>query len=237
MPRPRRFFFPGHPLHVVQRGHDRRAVFFSDSDRHVYLQILQDATMRHEFEVHAYVLMTNHVHLLLTPATPSSVPAFFSAVGRRFARMVKRREGRAGSLFEGRYRASVIGDQGYLAHCHAYIELNPVRGGLVSRPVDYAWSSCRHYLGLRIDPLITYCATFIASGRDPLERMAVHRAALDAGVPPRRADEIRIQTLRGGVACDASQRDRFEAESARNLPRARRGRPNVSKKKGPGPFS
>jgi putative transposase len=145
MPRKRRFFLPDIPVHVVQRGNNRQAVFFDDNDYRVYLDWLADAASQHGCLVHAYVLMTNHIHLLMTPATDQSISAALQALGRRFVPYINHSYQRTGTLWEGRFKASPVQNEDYLLTCYRYIELNPVRAGMVENPADYACSACKGY--------------------------------------------------------------------------------------------
>lgn len=141
MRRKPRFLLPGVPVHVVQRGHNRSAVFFADFDYLEYLRCLRRAAEENRCAVHAYVLMTNHVHLLLTPDCKNSVGRLFQALGRHYVRYVNTIYQRHGALWEGRYKSSLIESQAYLLACMRYIELNPVRAGMVDHPAKYRWSS------------------------------------------------------------------------------------------------
>ncbi len=141
MPRKPRFFLPRVPVHVVQRGHNRSAVFFDDFDYLEYLRCLKQAVDSCGCAVHAYVLMTNHIHILLTPERKDSVGCLFQSIGRHYVRYINSTYQRHGGLWEGRYKANIIDSQRYLFSCMRYIELNPVRAGMVSHPAEYRWSS------------------------------------------------------------------------------------------------
>ena len=155
MSRRPRFLLTDLPLHVVQRGNDRRPCFFEAGDRTVYLQALAEACLRYRVLVHAYVLMTNHVHLLVTPLIVGAVSSVMQSVGARYVRHVNRSLSRSGTLWEGRYHACLVAcDQHVLAACR-YIDRNPVRAALVQHVCDYRWSSYRALAGLRADPLVT----------------------------------------------------------------------------------
>jgi len=184
VPRKRRFFLPGVPVHVVQRGNDRQAVFRDDSDRRVYLEWLADAAGEHGCPIHAYVLMTNHVHLLLTPGDGSALSAALQAVGRRFVPYVNRKYGRSGTLWEGRFRASLVQEEGYLLACYRYIELNPVRARMVDRPADYPWSSYRANALGEPDPLVSAHSVYLALGAGAPERQAAYRDLCESQVDP-----------------------------------------------------
>src|SRR5262249_3297954 len=154
MPRRGRYFLPDQPLHVIQRGNDRQAIFFADDDYVRYRGWLHEGACRHFCTGHAYVLMTNHVHLLVTPATRESVPRLLQSLGRRYVRHVNDPYRRTGTLWEGRYRAAPIDSEAYLLACQRYIELNPVRARMVTAAADYPWSSHAANAGGAAHPLV-----------------------------------------------------------------------------------
>jgi REP element-mobilizing transposase RayT len=143
MPRRPSLDLPGIPQHVVQRGNDRQPCFFADVDRQRYLQDLKEIALREGCAVHAYVLMTNHVHLLMTPTGSGQIARLMQALGRRYVRYVNDRYHRTGTLWEGRYKSSLVDRDTYLLHCYRYIELNPVRAAMCTDPADYLWSKPR----------------------------------------------------------------------------------------------
>jgi len=146
---------PGQALHVIQRGNNRQAVFFADSDYRYYHEILLAAAEQYVCSVHAYVFMTNHVHLLLTPQTDWGPSRMMQSVGRRYVRYVNGVYQRSGTLWEGRFKSAIIDSESYLLTCSRYIELNPVRAGMVMSPADYRWSSYHHNALGKKDTLIT----------------------------------------------------------------------------------
>lgn len=172
MPRPPRLEIPGVPLHVVQRGNNRAACFFGDVDRRFYLKCLAEAAVRRHCQIHAYVLMTNHVHLLVTPHSRGAVAAMLQDLGRRYVRVINTIHGRTGTLWEGRYKSSLVDTENYLMTCQRYIEMNPVRAGLASHPAAYAWSSHLHYANGRTSDLITEHPLFERLGNTPSDRRA-----------------------------------------------------------------
>lgn len=155
MPRRARIVAAGYPMHVILRGIDRAAVFFEDDDRRFFLECLGAATKEEAVDVHAYVLMTNHLHLLMSPAGDKGVPAVMKRVGQRYVQRVNRTYHRTGGLFEGRFRSALIDADDYLLACQRYIELNPVRASMVGVPEDYPWSSYRANALGSTDPVIT----------------------------------------------------------------------------------
>ncbi len=148
MPRRPRVNLVGYPQHIVQRGHNRAANFFGEEDYHCYLHRLKDSAGIYGCDLHAYALMTNHVHLLVSPKRSDTIPRFMQSLGRRYAQYVNRFYKRSGSVWEGRYKASVIHADEYLLACYRYIELNPGAAGMVGDPGEYRWTSYRwHALG------------------------------------------------------------------------------------------
>gem|GEM_PF-2708847 len=143
MSRHRRLKIAGYPLHLIQRGVNRCACSAGARDYELYLGLLEEMSRRHACEVHAYVLMTNHVHLLLTPTDPDGPSRLMKDLGQRYVQAYNRRHQRTGTLWEGRFKSSIVDSEAYLLRCQRYIEENPVRAGMVAHPSDYAWSSHR----------------------------------------------------------------------------------------------
>ena len=141
MPRKPRMYLAGVPCHVVQRGNNRDTCFFADDDCQFYQEALGDACRRYPVDVHAYVLMTNHVHLLMTPHTIEGVSRVMQSLGRRYVQYINRAYRRCGTLWESRHKASLVDAEQYLLACYRYIELNPVAARVVKHPSDYRWSS------------------------------------------------------------------------------------------------
>ncbi|WP_208738801.1 transposase [Phytopseudomonas daroniae] len=155
MPRKQRMYLPGVPAHVVQRGNNRSACFFHDEDYQFYLTVLGDALKRYRVQLHAYVLMTNHVHLLMTPESETGISRVMQHLGRMYVLYVNRIYRRSGTLWEGRHKASLINADEYLLTCYRYIEMNPVRAGMVEAPEEYRWSSYRWHGWGKADSLIS----------------------------------------------------------------------------------
>lgn len=179
MPRQPRVFVEGFPFHVIQRGNNRQACFFEACDYEFYLECLQDASEKYECGVHAYVLMTNHVHLLVTPGSKNGLPRMMQSIGRRYVKWVNSHYKRSGTLWEGRYKASVVDSKCYLLACYRYIEMNPVRAGMVGAPYEYPWSSYQSNAG-EIDNLwLDHHAEYLALGSSPMKRQRAYRALFD----------------------------------------------------------
>jgi putative transposase len=143
MPRPVRLNLPDIPQHITQRGNNRQACFYSNEDYRLYLDLLHEACRNHDCSLHAYVLMTNHVHLLMTPSTPEGVSMVIRDLGRDYVRTINKTYRRSGTLWEGRFKSSLVDKARYCLTCYRYIELNPVRAGMANHPADYPWSSFR----------------------------------------------------------------------------------------------
>jgi putative transposase len=170
-----RYFLAEQPLHVIQRGNNREATFHCDEDYERYREWLAAAAADNGCAIHAYVLMTNHVHLLVTPDAPAGVPRMVQTLGRRYVRYVNVSYGRTGTLWEGRYRAAPIDSDAYFLSCCRYIELNPVRAGMVRHPRNYAWWSYRaHALG-KADALVSDHGLYRALGRSSADRQGAYR--------------------------------------------------------------
>ena len=182
MPRRPRLELPGVPLHVTHRGINRAATFLDDEDFIRYRQCLSDALVEQGVALHAYVQMTNHVHLLLTPSAPGHLSAAMSRLGQRYVPAFNRKHGRTGTLWEGRFKSCLVDSERYLLIVHRYIELNPVRAAMVASPEEYRWSSVQASLAITIDPIITPHASYLASGSDQAQRGAAYRAWLRQGM-------------------------------------------------------
>ena len=183
MARSARYFLPDQPLHVIQRGNNRSALFFAPDDYAQYRLWLAEAAAAYGCAVHAYVLMTNHVHLLLTPARAESLPRTMQSLGRRYVRYANDTYRRTGTLWEGRYRAAPIDSEAYFLACSRYIELNPVRARLAGRPEQFPWSSHRSNAFGEVNALLTPHSAYAVLGRSAAARQAAYRA-LFGGIRP-----------------------------------------------------
>src|SRR6185312_13463069 len=170
MPRHARLRIAGLPLHVIQRGNNRARCFTREGDYGLYMGMLGELCVKFECELHAYVLMTNHVHLLMTPGDAASVSNVMKNLGQRYVQHVNRMDGRSGSLWEGRFRSSIVDTEAYLLRCYRYIECNPVRAGMVADPADYPWSSYRANALGEADPVITPHVRYLSLGQTGIER-------------------------------------------------------------------
>jgi putative transposase len=222
-----RFALPGVPQHVIQRGNNRQACFASDEDCRFYRQCLGDASGRYACSVHAYCLMTNHVHLLITPAAPTALSGFMQHLGRRYVQYFNYSYQRTGTLWEGRYKASLVDAEAYLLTCYRYIELNPVRAAIVEHPSHYRWSSYQYNALGESDKLIAPHALYTALGANTVERCRAYRALFH-----QRLNEPTVHNIRESLNQEvALGNDRFRADIERMIGRRarprRRGRPST----------
>ncbi len=225
MPRKPRFVVPGLPMHVVQRGNNRNPVFFDEQDYRAYLAWLKDGAERYGCAVHAYVLMTNHIHLLVTPEGDQSVSRLMQYVGRRYVPYVNHAYGRRGTLWEGRYKASLVDSDEYLLVCSRYIELNPVRAGMIKSPAAYPWSSYGANGQGATDGLVIPHPRYRRLGRSRAERQAAYRALFRGSVATEHLAAIRDALQTGTPLGNARFRDKIEATLKCRVGHARRGRP------------
>lgn len=230
MPRRARIILPGVPVHLIQRGNNRTACFFADEDYRFYLDNLAEQAVKHGCAVHAYCLMTNHVHLLLTPQRDSSLGGMMKALGQRYVQYVNRTYRRSGTLWEGRFRSCLLQEEAYVLACYRYIELNPVRAGIVEHPAEYRWSSYRANAQGELAPWLTAQALYLALGKDEDACRGTYRELFRHELEPGMVDEIR-QATNGNFALGDG---RFAAEVERMLGRrAVRGKPGRPCKKLP----
>ena len=210
MPRKPRFYLPDLPQHVVQRGNNRDPCFYATPDYQFYLTVLGDALVNHRCQLHAYVLMTNHVHLLVTPLHQFGLPQLMQAIGRKYVQYINRSYRRSGTLWEGRYKASLGGSERYLLTCYRYIELNPVRASMVTDPADYRWYSYRaHALG-RGDSLIVDHAGYQALGESITVRCAAYRSLFEHAIGKDMLSTIRSSLNECRVLGDERFKDQVE---------------------------
>lgn len=213
MPRRARLVPPGVPLHLIQRGNNRQVCFLAEDDCRFYLDWLTHYARKLDVAIHAWVLMTNHVHLLVSPADPAKPGALMKALGQRYVQYFNRRYRRSGTLWEGRFRSCPTEAESYLLACQRYIELNPVRAGMVTHPAEYRWSSFRANALGEPDPLLTPHPLYTALATDEGERRQAYRELFRHELDPGVIDEIRAAT-NGNFALGGS---RFADEVAMAL--------------------
>ena len=225
MPRGKRLDVAGVAQHVIQRGNDRQACFFRDDDYARYLGILREATLRFGCSVHAYVLMTNHVHLLLTPAEPGGVAKVMQTLGRSYVRHVNDTIGRTGTLWEGRYKSCLVDSERYVLACYRYIELNPVRAGMVDDAAGYAWSSHGYNALGRPDPLVRPHPIYLQIAASDEARRRHYLALVAAGISADELHSIRLYSQRQRALGSTRVQQQIERQLARNVGIGAPGRP------------
>ncbi len=229
MPRKPRFFLPDVPVHAIQRGNNRQAVFFEEADYSQYLTYLQAAAEKYACRIHAYVLMTNHVHLLVTPESRDGLSRMFQYVGRYYVSYVNKTYKRTGTLWEGRYKANIIEEEAYLLRCYRYIELNPIRAGMVERPEDYPWSSFGFNAMQKDNLLITPHALYLQLGKTDELRRQAYRALFDMVLEKNVIDQLRGCLQSGMPLGGESFKSRIENALQVSLGQMKRGRPRKKK--------
>jgi putative transposase len=228
MPRKPRFNVPGYPQHAIQRGNNREPCFFGPADCHYYLDCLNRACRRFPCDVHAYVLMTNHVHLLVTPLSDFALSQVMQSVGRRYVRYINHEYGRSGTLWEGRYKASLVDRDEYLLACQRYIEMNPVRAGMVAHPGDYPWSSYRHHAHGAADDVLTVHPLHLGLGPDAPSRQQAYRELFRGEIADHQLHEIR-HALNHELALGGERfKQRIEETTKRRTRLGKAGRPRRS---------
>ena len=225
MPRPQRLALGGQAHHLIQRGVDRQAIFFEDRDHIVFLEHLTAALKAEDCVLHAYVLMTNHLHLLVTPARAEGIGRLMQSLGRRYVGHVNRRHGRTGTLWEGRFKSTVVDAEDYVMACYRDIEANPLRAKMVASAGDYPWSSHgRNALG-RPDPLVGDHEAYASLGATPETRRQIYREMFAAGLGEELLQILRDSVQRGWAPGGDRFRRQIEAALGRKVDAPVRGRP------------
>ncbi|BCG65702.1 MAG: transposase, IS200/IS605 family [Methyloprofundus sp.] len=220
-----RYFVKGQPQHIIQRGNNRELIFVEDDDYQFYLECLQAAMEKNKLSVHAYVLMTNHVHLLVSPEFKDSIAKTLQSVGRRYVQYFNYTYKRTGTLWEGRYKATVIDSEQYLLTCMRYIELNSVRAGMVEKPLAYPWSSYGANAKGDCNKLIQAHDIYRQMGIDESARQLAYRKLFRRAIKGTELDALREATNKGWVLGSDHFRDEIERLSGRRAGAKPRGRP------------
>ena len=223
-----RLTVPGYPHHLIQRGNNRQPIFAGAVDYETLLSMVEENARKFQVDLHAYVLMSNHFHLLVTPATAEGLPLLMQAVGRRYVRYFNQLQGRTGTLWEGRYRSTLIQADRYLLACMVYMDLNPVRAGMAATAADYPWSSHGHYAGLRPDRLVTPHPLYWSLGNTPFAREAAYAELVKAGVSSQQQQALTDSALRGWALGEADYVEDLQKRTARRVSKAKAGRPMKS---------
>ena len=224
MARQPRIDLAGIPQHIIQRGNNREACFFAVADRQRYLKWLHMAAEKYGGLVHAYVLMTNHVHLLATGNEQGALSRMMQSLGRRYVRYLNSKYRRTGTLWEGRFKSGLVDSDRYLLTCYRYIELNPVRAGFADAPSEYRWSSFhRNAHGAR-DDVVTPHATYLSLGKSDAARQAAYRELFRRSIDDD-IEAIRKHVTQGKPLGSETFRNQIEAALNRRVRLARLGRP------------
>ena len=220
------------PIHIIQRGNNRQVCFGSDDNHAAYAGWLKEYSKKYKVDVHAWVMMTNHTHLLCTPRQEKGISSMMQALGRRYVRYFNYEYKRSGTLWEGRYKSCLIESRTYLLKVYRYIELNPVRAGIVLSPEDYRWSSYRiNALGKASD-LCTPHPEYMMLGSDTPKRCSKYQALFEHHINEREIELIRSATNKGMVVGNDRFRKEIEALTGRRVREKKRGRPIGWRKSG-----
>ena len=220
-----RLTLAGYPHHIILRGNNRQAIFMDMADFQRMLALLQTHAIEQGVQVHAYVLMSNHLHLLLTPLQNDSLPKMMQAVGRAYVLYFNKRHGRSGTLWEGRYRSALIQTERYFLACMAYIDLNPVRAGMVAQAADYPWSSHGHYIGRQNEAWLTPHPMYWEMGNTPFAREAAYAAMVQSGIDKKQQQTLTSSTLSGRALGEDGFVEGLQKQTARRVNPAKAGRP------------
>ena len=228
MARPHRIDFPGIAQHLIVRGNNRGLLFGTDTDRQMFMRYLIEARDKHGVHIHAFVLMSNHVHLLATGSEPFSLSRAMQALGRRYARYFNRRHGRTGTLFEGRFHSSLVETERYLLTCMRYIELNPVRAGMVRGPGEHRWSSFEANASGDPGGIVTPHPEYLHLGADTQSRATRYLELVASGVTEEDLAAIREHAAKSRALGGESFLRGVEGTLGRKVGIVKRGRPSRS---------
>jgi len=223
MARLKRLYFPGISQHVIQRGNDRQACFYHETDYRVYLDKLKDSSKKYNVAVHAYVLMTNHVHILATPSDEMGISRMMQSLGRYYVRYVNHTYSRTGTLWEGRYKSTLVDNERYLLTVSRYIELNPVRANMVNHPCDYPWSSYQANGQGRHIQLLTPHEIYVALGKSAEQRQKAYRVLFRGSISDQVIKEIRDATNKGWILGEGRFKQQVEDVLGRTAGPRKRG--------------
>lgn len=220
-----RLTVPGYPHHIIQRGNNRQAIFSDTADYELLLSLIDEHARKQQVAVHGYVLMSNHFHLLATPETVEGIPQMMQSVGRRYVRNYNLRHARTGTLWEGRYKSTLIQAERHLLACMVYMDLNPVRAAMVADPADYPWSSHHHYIGRRTDKLITPHPLYWNLGNTPFARDGAYAELVRSGISDQERQALTDSALRGWALGEPDYVADLQRRTQRRVARSQAGRP------------
>jgi putative transposase len=222
-----RLTIPGYPHHIIQRGNNRQAIFSGTADYELLLGLVDEHARRQHVAVHGYVLMSNHFHLLATPETEEGIPQMMQSIGRQYVRNYNQKHARTGTLWEGRYKSTLIQAERYLLTCMVYMDLNPVRAGMVADPADYPWSSHQHYIGRRVDKLLTPHPLYWELGNTPFSRDEAYSNMVRSGISEQEKQALTNATLRGWALGEADYVADLQRRTERRVLKSQAGRPKI----------
>jgi len=225
MPRKPRMYLADVPAHIVQRGNNREPCFFAEDDCRYYLDRLSQALKRYQVKLHAYVLMTNHVHLLMTPSNAEGISKVMSLLGQHYVMYINRTYRRSGTLWEGRHKASIVNAEEYLLLCYRYIELNPIRAGMVKSPEEYPWSSYAYHAWGRGNELINDHDIYLGLGQTEEERCYLYRELFQAALSERDIHTISHSFHYNYPPGNERFKEKIEETLKRQVGHAKHGRP------------
>lgn len=224
MTRPRRYCPGGIPVHIIQRGNNRNDCFYEDSDKGRYFLLLKAAADSFDLRVHAWVFMSNHVHLLVTPIESDSVSRMMQSVDREYVRYFNRKYSRTGTLWDGRFKSCLVQTERYFLICQRYIELNPVRAGIVDEPASFHWSTYNtNALGIA-STLVRAHDVYLSLGKTEEKRLAAYRALFNEAIPDKQIEKIRFALNKGLVLGSRKFKNRIAKESGQRTRLGKRGR-------------
>jgi putative transposase len=223
-----RYAIKNQPQHIIQRGRDGQQIFFEEQDYQYFYDCLEAAAYNYELKIHAYVLMPSHVHLLATPSNTDSISRTTQSIGRNYVQYFNECIGGSGTIWEGRYRATVVDSKNYLLTCSRYIETNPVRGGLVKNPTDYRWSSYAHNALGKAEEMISAHREYLKLGNSDKERANAYRALFKQNLCSQTVELITESALKGWVLGDSKFARKIEKLSGRRAVQLPKGRPRIT---------
>ena len=220
-----RLIVPDQPHHIIQRGNDRQPIFRDASDYGIFLGWLRESAKQFNVAIHAYVLMSNHLHLLASPSDLIGLGRMMQWIGRHSVPYFNHKYQRSGTLWQGRYKTAVIDSERYFLTCSRYIELNPVRAGMVAGPADYQWSSYQQHIGMRTDALVTDHPLYWALGNTPFEREATYKSLAEQALTQDELDKMRKSAGQGWAIGSEEFKSQLEKHTARRVTPGKAGRP------------
>ena len=220
-----RLSLPGYPHHVILRGNNRQLIFKDNTDRQTLLELLVGYCQKQLVDLHAFVLMDNHVHLLVTPQADKALSKMMQDLGRDYVRYFNRRYARTGTLWEGRFRSSLIQTERYFLACMVYIDLNPVRAGMVAQPLDHPWSSHAHYVGARLDNWLVAHDVYWALGNTPFAREKAYAELVQEGIEDKQKQALTSSLLGGWALGEDAFTQNLQPMAQRRVSKSKAGRP------------